>query len=53
MKVLLVNGSPHANGNTAIALKEMVKVFESEGIEAEVINIGNRAIRGCIACRCT
>ena len=51
MKVLLVNGSPHANGNTAIALKEMVKVFESEGIEAEVINIGNRAIRGCIACR--
>ena len=50
MKVLLVNGSPHANGNTAIALKEMVKVFESEGIEAEVLNIGNRAIRGCIAC---
>lgn len=54
MKVLLVNGSPHAQGNTAIALGEMVKVFEGEGIEAEVLNIGNQSIRGCIACRsCT
>lgn len=50
MKVLLVNGSPHAKGNTAIALGEMVKVFEAEGIETEVINVGNQAIRGCIAC---
>lgn len=51
MKVLLINGSPHLKGNTAISLEEMVSVFESEGIETEVINIGNKAIRGCIACR--
>lgn len=51
MKVLLLNGSPHANGNTALALAEMVKVFETEGIETEVITIGNKDIRGCIACR--
>ena len=50
MKVLMINGSPHAKGNTAIALAEMAKVFESEGIEAEIMNIGNKAIRGCIAC---
>lgn len=50
MKVLLVNGSPRANGNTATALKEMVTVFESEGIETEVFLIGNKDIRGCIAC---
>ena len=50
MKVLMLNGSPHAKGNTAIALAEMAKVFESEGIEAEIMNIGNKAIRGCIAC---
>ena len=50
MKVLLINGSPRANGNTATALKEMVKVFEAEGIEAEVLHVGNKDIRGCIAC---
>ena len=50
MKVLLINGSPRKGGNTAIALDEMVKVFESEGIEAEVMQIGNKAIRGCMAC---
>jgi len=50
MKVLLVNGSPRMNGNTALALEEMVKVFHAEGIETEVVNIGNKAIRGCIAC---
>ena len=51
MKVLLINGSPHPNGNTAIALNEMVKVFSDEGIETEIMNIGNNAIRGCIACK--
>lgn len=51
MKVLLINGSPNANGNTAIALQEMIKVFDKEGIETELINIGNKDIRGCIACR--
>lgn len=50
MKVLLINGSPRANGNTALALSEMVKVFENEGIDAEIVHIGNKAIRGCIAC---
>lgn len=50
MKVLLVNGSPRVNGNTALALEDMVKVFHEEGIETEVVNIGNKAIRGCIAC---
>ncbi len=50
MKVLLINGSPRANGNTAISLEEMAKVFKEENIEAEVIHVGNKDIRGCIAC---
>ena len=50
MNVLLVNGSPKAKGNTALALEEMVKVFEAEGIETEVLHVGNKDIRGCIAC---
>ena len=50
MKVLLINGSPKANGNTSIALGEMVKVFAEENIETEVIHVGNKSIRGCIAC---
>lgn len=50
MKVLMINGSPRKDGNTGIALKEMEKVFLSGGIETEIIQIGNRDIRGCIAC---
>lgn len=50
MKVLLINGSPHANGNTAIALQEMAQVFQAEGVEAEIVHVGHQAIRGCIAC---
>ena len=50
MKVLLVNGSPRVKGNTALALEEMVKVFEAEGIETEILHVGNKDIRGCIAC---
>lgn len=50
MKVLMVNGSPRINGNTAFALREMEKVFSEEGIETEVIQVGNQDIRGCIAC---
>ena len=50
MKVLMINGSPHKEGNTATALQEMKKVFEQEGVEAEIVNIGNDAIRGCVAC---
>ena len=50
MKVLLINGSPRANGNTALALREMEKVFHDQGIGTELIHIGNQAIRGCAAC---
>ena len=50
MKVLIINGSPRLNGNTTIAVNEMVKVFEAEGVEAEVVQIGNKDVRGCIAC---
>jgi len=50
MNVLIINGSPRAGGNTSIALDEMVKVFEAEGVKAEVVQIGNKAVRGCIAC---
>lgn len=50
MKVLMINGSPRANGNTAVALNEMKKVFEKEGIEVQELHIGNQAIRGCVAC---
>ncbi len=49
-KVLIINGSPRVGGNTSIALNEMVKIFEAEGVEAEVVQIGNKDIRGCIAC---
>ena len=51
MKVMLVNGSPHAKGNTFLALDEMRKVFEQEGIQAEIVQVGSKAVRGCIACR--
>ena len=50
MKVLIINGSPRPNGNTAAAVKEMTKVFAGEGIDTETIQIGNKDIRGCIAC---
>ena len=50
MKILLINGSPKANGNTALALSQMQTVFEAEGVEVETIHVGNKAIRGCIAC---
>ena len=50
MKVLLINGSPKANGNTAFALTQMAEVFADQGIEAEIIQVGNQAVRGCIAC---
>ena len=50
MKVLMINGSPHAKGNTYTALAEMEKVFSQEGIETEIVHVGNKDIRGCIAC---
>ena len=45
MKVLMINGSPHKEGNTYIALHEMEKIFSREGIETEILHIGNRDIR--------
>ena len=51
MKVLIINGSPRANGNTSIAINELVKTFSAEEIETDVCHIGNKDIRGCIACR--
>jgi multimeric flavodoxin WrbA len=50
MKVLLLNGSPRANGNTTRALKEMIKIFEAYGVEVEYVHVGNQSIRGCLAC---
>lgn len=50
MKVLMLNGSPHKEGNTYIALHEMEKVFEEAGVETEIVHVGNKDIRGCIAC---
>ena len=50
MKVLMLNGSPRPNGNPAAALHEMEKVFAQEGVETEILHIGNRDIRSCTAC---
>lgn len=50
MKILMLNGSPHAEGSTYTALREMQTVFAEEGIETELIHIGHQAIRGCIHC---
>ena len=50
MKVLIINGSPRAEGNTSIDLREMEKIFHAEGIQTEILQIGNKDIRGCIAC---
>ena len=53
MKVLILNGSPKPDGNTAIAIEEMKKVFAEEGVETEIVQVGNKDVRGCIACgRC-
>lgn len=53
MKVLILNGSPKPDGNTAIAIEEMRKVFAEEGVETEIVQVGNKDVRGCIACgRC-
>lgn len=50
MKVLMVNGSGHAHGTTARALGEMARVFESEGIEVEVVQVGNAPVADCLQC---
>lgn len=50
MNVLMINGSPHSNGNTSVALEEMRKIFQEEGIETTLLHVGNKDIRGCIGC---
>ncbi len=50
MKVLILNGSPKANGNTARAISELVNTFSAEGIDTETVQVGNKEIRGCVAC---
>lgn len=50
MKVLLINGSPRRKGNTFVALSEAAKTLESNGIETEIVQIGVKPVRGCIAC---
>ena len=51
MKALLINGSPRPHGCTYTALTELKRTLEGEGIEVELIHVGNKDIRGCIACR--
>ena len=50
MKVLIINGSPRVNGNTTIAIREMENIFKADGIDVETVQVGNKDIRGCIAC---
>ncbi len=50
MKVLIINGSPRVGGNTSIAVEEIAKTLGEEEIEAEIVQIGNKNVRGCIAC---
>ncbi len=50
MNVLMINGSPRVNGNTALALKEMEAIFQENGVVCQTVQVGNKAIRGCIAC---
>lgn len=50
MKVLLINGSPKAKGNTAFALAQMAEVFSEQGVDVQIMHVGNQAVRGCIAC---
>jgi len=50
MYVLMLNGSPRKGGNTSVALGEMEKIFQAEGVETELIQVGGQAIRGCVAC---
>ena len=50
MKVLMINGSPNLNGATAKALKEMETIFVENGIEVKNVLVGNKDVRGCVAC---
>ena len=49
LRVLMINGSPRANGNTSVGLKEMEKIFQENGVEVETVVVGNKSVRGCVA----
>ena len=49
-RVLLINGSPRENGNTKLALQEVAKTLNEEGVETIIVDLGKRAMQGCIAC---
>ncbi len=51
MKVLLLNGSPRANGCTFTALSEVARILNEEGIQTEILQAGNKPLQDCIACR--
>ena len=54
MKVLLINGSPHEEGCTYTALKEVAGALEKNGIKTEFLYLGKKPVAGCIACQhCT
>jgi len=50
MKIVAINGSPRRNGNTSVLIQEMFKIFNAEGIETELIQLGNKPVHGCTAC---
>jgi len=50
MKVVAFNGSPKRNGNTSILIHEIFSILEKEGIETEMIQLGNKLVHGCTAC---
>ena len=50
MQILMLNGSPHAQGNTALALTEMNHIFKQEGVETQTVQVGHLPVRGCVAC---
>ncbi len=50
LRVLIINGSPRVNGNTSIAIREMEEIFKEQGVLVETVQVGNKDIRGCIAC---
>ncbi len=50
LRVLMINGSPRADGNTSVALRELEAVFAAEGVDTETVRVGSEPLRGCIAC---
>ncbi|RIJ45961.1 flavodoxin family protein [Maribellus luteus] len=50
MKIVAINGSPRRNGNTALLIHEMFKIFEAEGFQTELVQLGNKPVHGCTAC---